>query len=53
MCSYLSSQGYIVIISAVAMFEEVSLWVCENIKNSMQVYLDVPSEIRLQRDART
>lgn len=53
MCSHLSSQGYIVIISAVAMFEEVSLWVRENIKNSMQVYLDVPSEIRLQRDART
>ena len=32
MCNHLSTQGYIVIISAVAMFEEVSTWVRENIK---------------------
>ena len=53
MCNHLSSQGYIVIISAVAMFEEVSTWVRENIKNSMQVYLEVPADIRRHRDSLT
>lgn len=53
MCNHLSSQGYIVIISAVAMFKEVSIWVRENIKNSMQVYLDVPADVRRYRDSLT
>ena len=53
MCNHLSTQGYIVIISAVAMFEDVSTWVRENIKNSMQVYLDVPADVRRHRDSLT
>ena len=53
MCNHLSTQGYVVIISAVAMFEEITLWVRENIKNSMQVYLDVPGDVRRHRDAQT
>ena len=53
MCNHLSTQGYVVIISAVAMFEDVALWVRENIKNSMQVYLNVPGDIRRHRDALT
>jgi len=53
MCNHLSTQGYIVIISAVAMFDEVSTWVRENIKNSMQVYLDVPADVRRHRDSLT
>jgi bifunctional enzyme CysN/CysC len=53
MCNHLSEQGYVVIISAVAMFEDIALWVRENIKNSMQVYLDVPADVRRHRDALT
>jgi bifunctional enzyme CysN/CysC len=53
MCNHLSAQGYIVIISAVAMFEDIALWVRENVKNSMQVYLNVPDDIRRHRDALT
>jgi len=53
MCNHLVTQGYVVIISAVAMFEDVALWVRENVKNSMQVYLDVPADVRRHRDALT
>jgi len=52
-CSHLSSQGYVVIISAIAMFDDLRKWVYENISNSMQVFLDVPEEERLGRDSRT
>ena len=53
LCNHLLSQGYVVVISAVAMFEDVALWIRENIKNSMQVYLDVPGDVRRHRDALT
>jgi bifunctional enzyme CysN/CysC len=51
LCSHLSSQGYIVIISAVAMFDELLIWVKDNIPNSMQVYLNVSEKERRKRDA--
>jgi bifunctional enzyme CysN/CysC len=53
MCNHLSEQGYVVVISAVAMFKDITSWVRENIKNSMQVYLDVPTDVRRHRDALT
>ena len=53
LCSHLSSQGYFVIISAVAMFDEIEEWVRINIPNSMQVLLDVPAEERILRDSKT
>jgi bifunctional enzyme CysN/CysC len=53
LCKELSSQGYIVIISAVVMFDEIFDWVKENIPNSIQIYLKVPRENRKKRDALT
>jgi bifunctional enzyme CysN/CysC len=53
LCKQLSSQGYIVILSAVVMFDEIYDWVKENIPNVIQVYLKVPKENRKERDALT
>ena len=53
LCSHLSKQGAIVVISAVAMFEEARHWFHQNIEHGMEVYLRVPLEERLARDRRT
>jgi bifunctional enzyme CysN/CysC len=53
LCSHLSSQGYIVIISAVAMFDEIEEWVHSNILNSIQIFLNVPINERKLRDQNT
>lgn len=53
LCSHLSSQGHVVIISAIAMFNEIVEWMRLNIPNAMQVYLDVPQQERADRDRRT
>ena len=53
LCKHLSSQGYVVIISAVAMFDDLLLWIRENIPNSIQVYLKVSNDERKLRDAQT
>lgn len=53
LCNHLISQGNLVVISAIAMFDEVSEWVRENIENSSQIFLSVPPETRIERDAKT
>ncbi|MDF1604968.1 adenylyl-sulfate kinase [Nocardioides sp. YIM 152315] len=53
LCSHLSSQGSIVVISAVAMFKEVQEWVRDNVPGVFIAYLDVPREVRIARDAET
>lgn len=53
LCSHLASQGLTVIISAVALYNEVSAWVKANIPGAMQVYLSVPEEERRKRDSAT
>ena len=53
LCSHLASQGLVVVISAVAMYEEVRSWVRSNVPGSMVVYLDVPHDVRVGRDALT
>lgn len=53
LCSHLQSQGLTVVISAVAMYQEVFDWVRLNIPNSIQVYLDVPELERRRRDFKT
>jgi bifunctional enzyme CysN/CysC len=50
LADHLVSQNYIVIISAIAMFDSISEWVKDNIFNSFQVLINVPAEIRLSRD---
>jgi adenylylsulfate kinase-like enzyme/2-polyprenyl-3-methyl-5-hydroxy-6-metoxy-1,4-benzoquinol methylase len=53
LCSHLSKQGAIVVISAVAMFDEARRWFHQNIEHGLEVYLRVPLEERLARDGRT
>ena len=51
--SHLSKQGLIVIIAAVAMFDEVRDWFRGNVENGLEVYLKVPLEERINRDSKT
>ncbi len=53
LCSHLAAQGLSVVISAVAMYDEVREWLRANVSSSVEVFLDVPREIRLERDGRT
>jgi bifunctional enzyme CysN/CysC len=53
LCSHLSSQGFTVIIAAVAMYDEVREWIHENISNAIEAYLSVPDDIRRDRDGKT
>lgn len=53
LCSHLASQGSTVVISAVAMYREVSEWMHEHIPNAVEVYLRVPEGERRQRDQST
>jgi bifunctional enzyme CysN/CysC len=53
LCSHLSSQGLVVIIAAVSMYDEVRQWVARNISNAIEVYLNVPEAERRRRDSAT
>lgn len=53
LCSHLSKQGCIVVISAVAMFDEARQWFNQNVENGLEVYLEVPLDIRMSRDEKT
>ena len=53
LCNHLASQGLVVVISAIAMYNEVRHWVRTNVPRYLEIYLNVPHEILLQRDART
>lgn len=53
LANHLSSQGLVVIIAAVAMYNEVRHWVRRNIPRHLEVFLNVPGEILLERDANT
>jgi adenylylsulfate kinase-like enzyme/SAM-dependent methyltransferase len=53
LCSHLSKQGAIVVISAVAMFDEAREWFRQNVANGVEIYLHVPLEERLLRDSKT
>ncbi|MDB0013861.1 adenylyl-sulfate kinase [Alphaproteobacteria bacterium] len=50
LASHISSQGNIVIVSAVAMFNEIFVWFKDNVENPVLVYLNVPLEERIKRD---
>lgn len=53
LCNTLAAQGVTVVISAVAMYEEVYTWVRTNVDRSLQVYLKVPDQERIDRDKAT
>ena len=52
-CSHLAAQGFTIVISAVAMYDEVRQWLHDNVPASVEVYLDVPESVRRRRDALT
>jgi adenylylsulfate kinase-like enzyme/2-polyprenyl-3-methyl-5-hydroxy-6-metoxy-1,4-benzoquinol methylase len=51
LCRHLSSQGFTVVIAAVALYEEVYDWIQENISNVYIYYLEVPESVRRHRDS--
>lgn len=53
LASHLAAQEHIVVISAVAMYEEIRQWVRQNISNTVEVFLSVPYSIRYARDENT
>jgi bifunctional enzyme CysN/CysC len=53
LCSLIAAQGKTVVISAVAMYEEVFTWFKQNVPGGLIVYLNVPEETRRERDAIT
>ena len=52
-CHHLNSQGLTVVISAVAMYQEIYDWFKDYIKNGFIAFLDVPDEELRRRDAKT
>lgn len=50
MCKMLTDQGIIVICCTIAMFDEVRTWNRENNKAYIEIFLDVPMEILIQRN---
>lgn len=53
LCSHLAAQGLTVIISAVAMYDDVREWLRENVSGAIEIFLDVPEEERRARDSAT
>ena len=53
MCRLLSSQGFIVVIATISMFNEVYAWNRENIANYFEVYLKVPLDELRCRDPKS
>lgn len=53
LCSHLSKQGLVVVVSVVSMFDEVRRWFRQNIDGGMEVFLRVPLDERMRRDRKT
>lgn len=50
LCSHLASQGITVVISAVAMYDDIRSWLKEHVSEAVEVFLDVPEDERRARD---
>ena len=50
LCKTLSTQGFIVIISTIAMFDEIYIWNRNNLENYLEIYLKVPLDELCLRD---
>lgn len=53
LCNFIISQGNVVVISAIGMFNETEDWIKDNIPLSLIVELKVPENDRLLRDSNT
>ena len=50
LCKLLADQGATVITATISLFHAVHAWNRENIHNYLEIFLDVPENIRRQRD---
>ena len=50
LCKALSSQGFIVIVATISMFQEIYAWNRENLENYLEIYLKVPLDELYLRD---
>lgn len=46
----LVDQGFVVVLSTISMFDKIRAFNVENFKNYLEVYLEVSTEVRKQRD---
>lgn len=51
LCSHLASQGHVVVIAAVALYQEAREWLREHVPGVLEVFLDVPETERRLRDS--
>lgn len=49
-CKLLADQGHTVVIATISLFHEIHAWNRENLPGYLEVFLDVPEEVRRQRD---
>ena len=50
MCHLLARQGHTVIIATISLFADLHEWNRENLPGYLEVFLDVPEDIRVSRD---
>lgn len=50
LCKLLADQGHMVIIATISLFHEIHAWNRENLPGYLEVFLDVPEEVRRKRD---
>lgn len=48
----LSSQGHVVVVATISLFDEIHAWNRVNIENYIEIFLDVPNEELIKRDAK-
>lgn len=50
LAALLANQGFTVVVATISLFHEVHAWNRKNMPGYMEIFLDVPEEVRLQRD---
>ena len=50
LCKLLADQGHTVVIATISLFHEIHAWNRENLPGYLEVFLDVPEEVRRKRD---
>lgn len=50
LCRLLAGQGHTVIIATISLFHEIHAWNRENLPGYLEIFLDVPEDVRRQRD---
>lgn len=50
LCKLLADQGHTVVIATISLFHEIHAWNRENLPGYLEVFLDVPEDVRRKRD---